>query len=181
MSRRQLGPLLAVLLAALPVLGLGFGMAAAQSTGPAPVPGGGTPPDEILSLRQRTAEYWAARIARDYRTQWALSEPRLKGKMTPEEYGAGKGAIQYLGYEVGDARINGAFAVIDVKVIAKVTIARRPAEPLVRTAKVEDGWVKVDGIWYRRADQPEPSGAGPGKPEPSGEVPGRPRAGVLKP
>lgn len=163
MSRRHLGLLLAVLLVALPVLGLGLGMAGAQSTGAAAVPGGGGPEGEILALRQRTAEYWAARIARDYRTQWTLSEPRLKGKMTPEEYGAGKGAIQYLAYEVGDARISGAFAVVDVKVIAKVTIPRRPAEPLVRTAKVEDGWIKVDGVWYRRADQPEPSGA-PGTP-----------------
>jgi hypothetical protein len=84
--------------------------------------------------------------------------------MTPEEYAAGKGAIRYLAYEVGDAQVNGAFAVVDVKVIARVTLPRRPNEPLVKTAKVEDGWVKLDGVWYRREDQTDPSGAATGKP-----------------
>ena len=84
--------------------------------------------------------------------------------MTPEEYGAGKGAIQYLGYEVGEANIDGTFASVDVKVIAKITMPRQPTQPLVRSTTVKDGWVKVDGVWYRRADQPEPSPQAPGKP-----------------
>jgi hypothetical protein len=122
------------------------------------VPTGGTAAqpaqDEALTLRQRTAEYWAARVARDYKTQWELSEPRLKGRITAEEYAQGKGAIHYLGYEVGDASIDGNFAKIDVKVIARITVPNSRAKPVVRTQTVPDAWIKVEGVWYRRADQP---------------------------
>jgi hypothetical protein len=84
--------------------------------------------------------------------------------MTPEEYGAGKGAIAYLGYEVGAAKIDGTFASVAVKVIARITLPKRPTEPLVRTGTVEDGWVKVAGVWYRRVDQPEPPAPPSGRP-----------------
>jgi hypothetical protein len=115
--------------------------------------------DETLTLRQRAANYWAARVARDYKAQWELSEPRLKGRITPEEYAAGKGAIQYLGYEVGDAKIEGSFATVQVKVIARISLPRSQAKPVLRTATVPDAWVKVEGVWYRRSDQPR---EGPG-------------------
>jgi hypothetical protein len=149
---------------ALLASGGGGGTGSAQGTGAAGAPAGGPAEDAALVLRQRVAEYWAARVAKDYRTQWELSEPRLKGRMTPEEYGAGKGAIHYLGYEVGDAKIDGAFASVDVKVIARIMLPRRPTEPLVRTGTVEDGWVKVAGLWYRRVDQPEPPPPASGRP-----------------
>jgi hypothetical protein len=122
---------------------------------------------ETLTLRQRAAEYWQARVARDYKSQWELTEPRLKGRITPEEYARGKGAIQYLGYEVGDASIDGSFATVQVKVIARVALPNSPAKPVVRTATVGDAWVKVDGVWYRRADQPEGGGQGGRPPAPS--------------
>jgi hypothetical protein len=109
---------------------------------------------EMDAVRQRAADYWAARVARDYKAQWALSEPRLRGRTTPEDYARGKGAIEYLGYEVGDAKIDGNFATVDVKVIGRVTIAGSRAKPVVRTATVPDAWIKIEGVWYRRADQP---------------------------
>jgi hypothetical protein len=147
-----------VLIAAFAGLVLGWHPAptSAQAPGTAATPAAATPaPDETLTLRQRAAEYWMARTKRDYRAQWELSEPRLKGRMSPEQYGAGKGAIHYLGYEVGDAKIDGHFATVEVKVIARITVASQPTQPLVRTATVNDGWVKIEGVWYRRADQPE--------------------------
>ena len=149
---------------ALLASGLGGGTGSAQGTGAAEAPAVSPVEDDALVLRQRVAEYWAARIAKDYRTQWELSEPRLKGRMTAEEYGAGKGAIHYLGYEVGAAKIDGTFASVGVKVIARITLPRRPTEPLVRTGTVEDGWVKVAGVWYRRVDQPEPPPPASGRP-----------------
>jgi hypothetical protein len=155
---RQLVGLAATVLA----ITLGVGSSTAQGTGPDPARLTRPGQDESLALRQRAAEYWAARVARDYRTQWELSEPRLKGRMTPEEYSAGRGAIQYLGYDVGDADIKGSFASVQVKVIARVTLPGSQAKPVVRTATVPDGWVKVEGIWYRRADQAEGSPGTPG-------------------
>jgi hypothetical protein len=155
--RRLVGLAIAVL-----AISLGVGSSTAQGTGPNPAPVTRAGQDESLALRQRAAEYWAARVARDYRTQWELSEPRLKGRVTPEEYGAGRGAIQYLGYDVGDTDIKGSFASVQVKVIARVTLPGSQAKPVVRTATVPDGWIKVEGVWYRRADQPEGSPGTPG-------------------
>jgi hypothetical protein len=117
--------------------------------------------EETLTLRQRAADYWAARVSRDYRVQWELSEPRLKGRITPEEYARGKGAIQYLGYEVGDAKIDGSFATVQVKVIARVSLPRSQAKPVIRSATVGDAWIKVEGVWYRRTDQPQDPGGPP--------------------
>lgn len=154
---RLLGLVLTVL-----AIGLGAGVSTAQGTGPGPAPRTPAGQDDTLALRQRTAEYWAARVARDYRTQWELSEPRLKGRITSEEYAAGRGAIQYLGYDVGDADIKGSFASVQVKVIARITLPGSQAKPVVKTQTVPDAWVKVEGVWYRRADQessPAMSGA----------------------
>jgi hypothetical protein len=136
-------------------IGGGMGVALAQGTAPSPATATQPGPEETLALRQRAAEYWAARVARDYKTQWELSEPRLKGRITPEEYGAGRGAIQYLGYDVGEADIKGSFASVQVKVIARITLPKSKAKPVLKTATVPDAWIKVEGIWYRRADQPE--------------------------
>lgn len=129
------------------------GVAVAQTQGASSE---GTKPteDETLLLRQRAADYWAARVARDYRAQWELTEPRLKGRITPEEYAAGKGAIAYLGYEVGDAKIDGHFATVQVKVIARISLPKSQAKPVLRAVTVPDAWVKVEGVWYRRSDQP---------------------------
>ncbi len=135
-------------------IGLDPGVSTAQGTAPGP--------DDTLALRQRAAEYWAARVARDYRAQWELSEPRLKGRITAEEYAAGRGAIQYLGYDVGDADIKGSFASVQVKVIARITLPGSQSKPVVKTQTVPDAWIKVEGVWYRRADQetsPAMSGA----------------------
>ena len=120
-------------------------------------------PDEVLTLRQRVAEYWAAaRIKRDYRRQWDC------WRVHCEEYKSGKGAIQYLGYEVGDARIEGSFATVQVKVTARITLPN--GRKVVRTATVPDAWVKVEGVWHRRADQPDSSTTPPGTVPPSGWV-----------
>src|SRR5262245_35734885 len=136
------------------ITGLGLGAVLAQGTAPTPAPVSQPGADETLTLRQRAAEYWAARVARAYKTQWELSEPRLKGRITSEEYGAGRGAIQYLGYDVGDADIKGSFASVQVKVVARITLPSSKAKPVLKTATVPDHWIKVDGVWYRRADQP---------------------------
>jgi hypothetical protein len=142
------------------VIGSGAGTTFAQTTAPPAT----APQDETLALRQRAAEYWSARTKRDYRTQWELTEPRFKARVPPEQYGAGKGAIQYLGYEVGDARIDGYFGVVDVKVIARIAVPSRSKQPMVRTGTVPDAWVKIDGTWYRRADQPDASPQDMGRP-----------------
>jgi hypothetical protein len=118
---------------------------------------------DVQSLRERAAEYWAARVARDYRAQWALMEPRFTGRTDPDEYAKGKGAVRYLGYEVGDAKIDGFFATVQVKVLGEVAVpGRATSKPYTKVATLSDAWIRVDGVWYRRADQPsEPAPQAP--------------------
>lgn len=111
--------------------------------------------EDALALRHRAAEYWDARTKGDYCLQLKLSEPRLQGRTTCEEYARGKGAIQYLGYDVGDARITSSFGNVQVKVVGRITLPGSQAKAVVKTATVSDAWIKVDGVWYRRADQGE--------------------------
>jgi len=115
--------------------------------------------EEPQEVRQRAAEYWDARVKRDYCRQLKLSEPRLQGRVTCEEYARGKGAIEYLGYDVGDADIKGSFARVQVKVVARITLPGSRANPVVKTATVPDAWIKVESVWYRRVDQGEGSPA----------------------
>lgn len=113
---------------------------------------------DVQALRQRAATFWAARLARDFRVQYDLYEPRFRGRMTPEEFAGGRGAVLYLGYQVEEATIDGAFGRV------KVRVAAQPAAPAlagkrvpVQASLLDDAWVKVGGLWYRRADQPEGS------------------------
>jgi hypothetical protein len=115
---------------------------------------------DIATFRQRVTEYWAARVARDYSRQRDLSQmpPILTGpEMLVWEkgyYEAGKGTLQYLGYAVGDAKIDGCSATVQVEVTTRIVLPKSKAKPVVRTMTVADAWIKVDGLWYRRADQP---------------------------
>lgn len=109
---------------------------------------------ETLRLRERTAAFWAARVSRDFRAQWELLEPRVKGRVSADEYASGRGALRYLGYEVGEATIDGAFATVKVRVIAQLPPIGGPAQrPMLHAGLVEDRWIKVDGVWYRSQDQ----------------------------
>ena len=108
---------------------------------------------EILELRQRVAGFWAARVAGDADAQWQLLEPRGKGLITVQEYGAAPTGGKYLAYQVEDASIKGFFATVKVKVLVQQLLsspgaARSIGGPQVTT--VEDGWIKIGGVWYRR-------------------------------
>lgn len=128
------------------------GVAGAQPAPTAPM--AAPAQDEMLRLRERTAAFWAARVARDFRAQWELLEPRVKGRVSAEEYASGRGALRYLGYEVGEATIDGAFATVKVRVIAQLPPIGGPGQrPMLHAGLVEDRWIKVDGIWYRNQDQ----------------------------
>lgn len=129
---------------------------------------------DVQNLRQRAAAFWAARIARDFRAQWELLEPRGRGRMAPEEYAAGRGAVLYLAYQVEDAEVNGIFGVVKVRVMvqpaAQVWGGRRV--PIGATV-VNDEWVRAGGVWYRRLEQREGGQATQQGSDPGGAASGR--------
>jgi hypothetical protein len=110
---------------------------------------------EVLALRERAAAFWAARVAGDFEAQWQLLEPRWKGRMTAAEYGSDLTGGRYLAYQVEGATVNGFFATVKVRLLVQQVL---PLSAAGRTrvspqgTVVEDGWVRIGGVWFRRLD-----------------------------
>ena len=155
--------LVVVVLAVLEVVGC-VASAPAQSTPASSAPMGSEA--DIQELRERAAAYWAARLAGDLQIQWQLLEPRGSGRITAEEYGAGRGGVRYLGYQVEDATVNGFFATVKVRVLFQPILPPSAPSRVVApiASVVADGWVRVGGLWYHsleeggggRAQAPQP-------------------------
>ena len=145
--------LMAVVLAMLQVVGC-VASAPAQSTPASSAPLGSAA--DIQALRERAAAYWAARLAGDVRTQWELLEPRGSGRLTPEEYGAGRG-VRYMGYQVEDATVSGFFATVKVRVLFQPILPPSAASRVVPpvASVLPDGWVRIGGLWYHRLEEGE--------------------------
>ena len=133
----------------------GTSLALAQETQGTPASRGEARGD-VQTLRARAAAFWAARVARDFRAQWELLEPRVKGSTAPEDYSAGRGAVRYLAYQVEDAIVNGPFATVKMRVLAQPATAALAGRRIVPQATlVDDPWIRVGGIWYRRLESEE--------------------------
>src|SRR5262245_65581336 len=85
-------------------------------TGLAETPPSGSDSD-TQALRGRAAQFWAARVDGDIQRQWELLEPRGRGRLTAMEYGADRGGLKYLAYQVEDATVKGLFGTVKVKVL----------------------------------------------------------------
>jgi hypothetical protein len=109
------------------------------------------PATDIEVLRQRAAAFWAARVAGDASKQWELLEPRGRGRMTPDEYRA-KDPGKYLAYQVEDAKVDGYFAKVKVRVIimpVRPPAVSGPPIAVVPVANVvDDVWVRINGTWF---------------------------------
>jgi hypothetical protein len=110
---------------------------------------------EVLALRERAAAFWAARVAGDFEAQWQFLEPRWKGRMTAAEYGSDLTGGRYLAYQVEGAAVKGFFATVKVRLLVQQVL---PLSAAGRTrvspqgTVVEDGWVRIGGVWFRRLD-----------------------------
>ncbi len=120
---------------------------------------------EILALKERAAAFWAARVAGDVDAQWRLLEPRWTGRMTAAEYGSDLTGGRYLAYQVEGVAVNGFFATVKVRLLVQ-QILPPSASGRVRLSPqgtvVEEGWIRIGGVWYRRlgAGGPVPGGVG---------------------
>jgi RecB family exonuclease len=154
-------------------LPLGFGLVVVLALGPAaavlaqqpsaPAVGGTASAAEAERLRERAAAFWAARTEGNATAQWELLEPRGRGRMTAAEYAAA-GPVRYLAYQVEDARINGFFAAVAVRILTQVivpTSAPRIAPP--SAAVVLDRWVRIRGSWHRSLEQEDSGEPLPGQ------------------
>lgn len=138
----------------------GSPQAAPPTTAPAPG-AAATAPDAagVDALRARAAEFWAARVAGNVDGQWQLLEPRGKGRLSPAEYAGGPGAVKYLAYQVEDAKVDGFFAVVHVRILVQPLLSAVTRQAVAPAATmVEDRWVRIRGVWYRTLEQEEPQG-----------------------
>jgi hypothetical protein len=151
-----------------PLVGAPGGNAQNTPAAPSPVPtisaapSSGAPSEDAQHLRERAAEFWAARVAGDINKQWQLLEPRGQGRMTAAEYASNRGAVKYLAYQVEDATVTGYFGTVNVRLLIQpmfVAPGRGPAPP--SAFLLPDKWVKVRGTWYHTLDETpgsEPTG-----------------------
>lgn len=131
------------------------GCAAQARTDGAPAAAPVASDTQVQTLRQRAAEYWAARMSGNDQIQWELLEPRGRGRMTPQEYATERTGVRYLGYQVEEAVINGYFATVKVRVLFQ-PILQRMTNVAVQTVLLEDQWIRVGGTWYRQLDERQP-------------------------
>jgi hypothetical protein len=135
----------------------------APEAGPTPAPSApvaaATPDPQALArdaeaLRERAAEFWAARVALDSTKQWELLEPRGRGRMAPAEYGGMPRAVKYMAYQIEDANIRGYFGTVKVRLIVQPVLPTAPNRRIAPAAVVvDDAWVKIRGTWYRSLEQ----------------------------
>lgn len=119
----------------------------------------GATPAEVQALRERTAAFWAARMAGDPVKQWELLEPRGQGRMTASDYAGVARAAKYLAYQVEDANIRGYFASVRVRLIVQPVLPSAPQRQIPPAAIIiNDSWVRIRGTWYRGLEQEETSG-----------------------
>jgi hypothetical protein len=109
-----------------------------------------TSEQQVQTLRERAAAFWAARMEQDPQGEWQLLEPRGKGRMTPEEYASEHKGVRYLGYRVEDAAIAGYFATVKVRVLFQPLLQRLSVAP--QSVVLEDHWIRIAGVWYRQMD-----------------------------
>jgi hypothetical protein len=143
---------------AVALIGLGVvgwtGSTAAQTSVASAAPAGSE--TDVQALRERAAAFWAARVATDLQAQWNLLEPRGKGRVTPQEYGEGRGAVKYLAYQIEGATVSGLFATVKVRLLIQPVVPSPTGSRIPpQAAVVDDGWVRVGGIWYRKLDEGE--------------------------
>ena len=147
--RRSVRALLAVGLVSLAIVGCAASVPGQRSSASSAPLGSEA---DVLVLRERAAAFWAARVAGDLEVQWQLLEPRWKGRMTAAEYGSDLTGGQWLAYQVEGAAVNGYFATVKVQVLVRQVL---PPSAAGRTritpqaAVVEDGWVRIGGVWFR--------------------------------
>ena len=124
----------------------------AQNSSPSSAPLGSEA--DVLALRERAAAFWAARVAGDAQTQWQLLEPRGKGRITPQEYGANPVGGRYLAYQVEDATVKGFFGTVKVRMLVQQILPPSEVQRSVapQATVVDDGWIRIGGVWYRRLD-----------------------------
>jgi hypothetical protein len=126
-------------------------------TGSAETPPSGSDSD-IQTLRTRAAQFWAARVDGDIQRQWELLEPRGRGRVTAMEYGADRGGLKYLAYQVEDATVKGLFGTVKVKVLFQPVLPPSAASRTVppQATVTDDSWIRIAGVWYRRLEDAAP-------------------------
>jgi hypothetical protein len=130
------------------------GISSAQSSSPSATTGATSTAGDSDTLRERAANFWAARIAGDVNTQWQLLEPRGKARMTPLEYAGSPGAVKYLAYQVEDATVNGYFGTVAVRLLIQPLLPGASSSRVAPAGTVvKDQWIRLKGMWYRTLEQ----------------------------
>ena len=75
--------------------------------------------------------------------------------MTAQQYAPVPTGGRYLAYQVEDVTINGHFATVKLRLLVQQIIPATSGRGKVlppQAVHLDDGWIRVGGVWYRRLD-----------------------------
>jgi hypothetical protein len=126
-------------------------LAAVSGIAPTAATGWAAGEQDLEALRARVHQYWDARMKGDYKTAYAIEDPKIREGEKGGFQGyvakrSGKGAaVEYKGYKVHKVQLVSAEK---AEVQFEVDVVLHPYG--VRTQdQSKDEWVKREGTWYR--------------------------------
>lgn len=99
-------------------------------------------------LKERVLAYWNARAKKDFGAEYDLLEPRVRARVSRDEYGRGR-TVQYLAAQVETVERRGSFAKVGVRLLVKVVHPFLPGGSRTESSLLDDYWVLIQGVWYR--------------------------------
>ncbi len=102
--------------------------------------------DDESALMGRATEYWAARAVGNRATAYQYEAGALPGgQLTPEMYASIGAGMNLSNVRVNSLEIHGEQAIVMVS-----ALLHTPYMPKPFPQKVQDAWVKVEGVWYHK-------------------------------
>lgn len=104
---------------------------------------------DVAVLKERIAKFWECRLKGDYVTIYDLMSPAIRTTVTRPSFVGSKGFVNYYSYEILSISVDGDEA------RARVRYTWKANHPLFEKADVkdnimEDVWVRIDGVWYKK-------------------------------
>ena len=105
------------------------------------------------NLERRVKEYWNALRKKDYHQSYTFLDPFYRAVVPYEAYAAPMGHIEYEDWKIQEIKVVGNEGIIKAVVKYKVKnlpISGRIYSSNLRTGKIEDVWIFVDGQWFKK-------------------------------
>jgi hypothetical protein len=110
------------------------------------------PAADVTALTERARQFWEARVAQDAAAMYERLDPSSRGRYPREQFVKAKAQYLFSRFNIDWVEV------IDTRGRVRVTYSAKPSDPLMskldpRELSETESWVKVDGEWYRAAQE----------------------------